>query len=157
VVIFINIFSDAEIMKPLAKIVASGTTHSSLMKQLSAQRALHEQLKLLLPPPLESQLKAAVLQNGNLTLFVTSPVWASRFRYLLPQLQGQLRQQGITVTKARTSILPNDSIKSFKTKKRNRPILSQTAGKQLREIATTINDRSLQEALERLSRHSEES
>jgi hypothetical protein len=144
-------------MKPVSKIVASDTTYNSLIKQLSAQRTLHQQIKQLLPSPLDSQLKAAVLQNGNLTLFVPSPVWASRFRYLLPQLKKQLQQHGFGVTKARTSILPNDSRKISKTKKRNRPMLSQAASQQLREIAITINDRSLQEALKRLSQHSEES
>jgi hypothetical protein len=142
-------------MKPLSKIVASGTTYSSLVKQLSAQRTLHQQIKQLLPSPLDSQLKAVVLQKGNLTLFVPSPVWASRFRYLLPQLQNQLQQRGVGVSKARTSILPNDSTQPNKIKMRNRPILSHAAGKQLREIAKTINDRSLREALERLSQHSD--
>jgi hypothetical protein len=144
-------------MRPVSKIVASGTTYNSLVKQLSAQRALYHQLKQLLPPPLDSQLKAAVLQNGNLTLFVPSPVWASRFRYLLPQLQNQLQQSGFRVAKARTSILPSDTSKPAKVNQRNRPILSQAASKQLRESAKTIKDRSLQDALVRLSRHAKES
>ncbi|MEW8415969.1 MAG: DciA family protein [Candidatus Thiodiazotropha endolucinida] len=115
---------------------------------MSAQRTLHQQLKQLLPAPLDSQLKAAVLQHGNLNLFVASPVWASRFRYLLPQL----RANGIDVKQVRTRILPNDSVKP-RQKKRDRIVLSQEAGEQLRQSAEAIEDPSLREALLRISRH----
>lgn len=135
-------------MEPVSTIVGSGTILSELGKQLSAQRTLHQQLKQLLPAPLDSQLKAAVLQHGNLNLFVASPVWASRFRYLLPQL----RANGIDVKQVRTRILPNDSVKP-RQKKRDRIVLSQEAGEQLRQSAEAIEDPSLREALLRISRH----
>ncbi|MEW8314462.1 MAG: DciA family protein [Candidatus Thiodiazotropha endolucinida] len=135
-------------MEPESTIVGSGTILRQLGKQLSAQRTLHQQLKQLLPAPLDSQLKAAVLQHGNLNLFVASPVWASRFRYLLPQL----RANGIDVKQVRTRILPNDSVKP-RQKKRDRIVLSQEAGEQLRQSAEAIEDPSLREALLRISRH----
>lgn len=139
-------------MEPVSTIVGSGTILSELGKQLSAQRTLHQQLKQLLPAPLDSQLKAAVLQHGNLNLFVASPVWASRFRYLLPQLRTQLRANGIDVKQVRTRILPSDSVKP-RQKKRDRIVLSQEAGEQLRQSAKAFEDPSLREALLRISRH----
>jgi hypothetical protein len=142
-------------MQSVSRIAASGTIFNRLKKQLSTHEALHQQLRQLLPPPLDSQLRAVALQQGNLTLFVPSPVWASRFRYLLPQLKKQLLNCGIQVTKIRTSIFPNESAKTAATKKRNRPILNQAASKQLRELAKTIDDPSLRDALNRLSRHTE--
>ncbi|MBT2968794.1 MAG: DUF721 domain-containing protein [Candidatus Thiodiazotropha sp. (ex Ctena orbiculata)] len=143
-------------MKWVSKIVASGAIHGKLGKQLASQRALHEQLKLLLPTPLDSQLKASVLQHGRLTLFVASPVWASRFRYLMPQLQRQLQQRGIRVAKVRTAILPDESKRAARIKEGDQPVLSQEVGRQMRQLAKTIEDPLLRDALLRLSRHSKQ-
>ncbi|MGD9168452.1 MAG: DciA family protein [Candidatus Thiodiazotropha sp.] len=144
-------------MESVSRIAASGSIFNRLKKQLSVHEALLQQLRQLLPPPLDSQLKTVALQHGNLTLFVPSPVWASRFRYLLPQLQNQLLISGIQVAKVRTSILPNESTKPLKTKMRSRPMINQAASKQMRELAKTINDPFLRDALIRLSQHTEHS
>jgi hypothetical protein len=143
-------------MQPVATIVDAGTSLSGLGKRLSAQKALHQQLKNLLPTPLNSQLKAAVLQNGNLSLFVPSPVWASRFRYILPQLQKELSTHGIHVNHLRTRILPSEAAKPKGVQQRRRISLSTEASKQLRESAAAIDDAALREALLRISRHGEE-
>lgn len=145
-------------MHPLSKLVSSGTSLNQLVKQLSAHEALVRQIRQLLPSPLDSQLMAVVLQQGNLTLFVSSPVWASRFRYLLPQLQKQLSSHGIPLARLRTHILPNADTKAVKTRQPDRrPMLSQSAAKHIRETAKAITDPSLKAALERLGRHTEQS
>ncbi|MEW8506290.1 MAG: DciA family protein [Candidatus Thiodiazotropha sp.] len=141
-------------MQWVSKIVTSASVYGKLGKRLSAQKAVHELLKQLLPTPLDSQLKATVLQHGRLTLFVASPVWASRFRYLLPQLQRQLQERGIQVEQARTAILPEEAKRTAPTKERGQPLLSQEAGRQMRQLANTIDDPPLRDAMLRLSRHS---
>jgi hypothetical protein len=144
-------------MDSLSEIVASGKTLNQLITQLSTQKVLLNQLRQLLPSPLDAQLKAAILQQGSLTLFVSSPVWASRLRYLLPQLQKQLNERDIHLKKVRTSILPNESTKPVKTKKPDPPTLSQSAAQHIRETAKTISDPSLKAALVRLGRHAKQS
>ncbi|MEW8299285.1 MAG: DciA family protein [Candidatus Thiodiazotropha sp.] len=143
-------------MEWASKIVASAASHGKLWQQLSSQRALHEQLKQLLPTPLDSQLKATVLQHGRLTLFVASPVWASRFRYLLPQLQRQLQQRGIRLDKVRTAILPDESKRTARSKKGAQAILGREAGRRMHQLAQTIDDPQLRDAMLRLSRHSKQ-
>ncbi|MCU7805497.1 MAG: DUF721 domain-containing protein [Candidatus Thiodiazotropha sp. (ex Lucinoma borealis)] len=127
-----------------------------LGKRLSAQKALYQQIKRYLPMPLDAQLKAAVLQDGTLSLFVISPVWASRFRYLLPQLQRQLRENGVTVDRLRTRILPSDTAKPIRTMQKQRIKLSRESSKQLRQAAASIDDQPLRDAILRLSQHSED-
>ncbi|MCU7858384.1 MAG: DUF721 domain-containing protein, partial [Candidatus Thiodiazotropha sp. (ex Lucinoma kastoroae)] len=109
-----------------------------------------------LPMPLDTQLKAAVLQDGTLSLFVISPVWASRFRYLLPQLQRQLRENGVTVDRLRTRILPSDTAKPIRAIQKQRIKLSRESSKQLRQAAASIDDQPLRDAILRLSQHSED-
>jgi hypothetical protein len=144
-------------MDPLSKIVSSTKPLSRLITQLSTQKALLNQIRPLLPSPLDTQLKAVFLHQGNLTLFVSSPVWASRLRYLLPQLQKQLNKRDILLNKVRVSILLNESTNPAKTIKSDPPMLSQSAAQQIRETAKTITDPSLRAALERLSRHAKQS
>ncbi|MEL0585083.1 MAG: DciA family protein [Candidatus Thiodiazotropha sp. (ex. Lucinoma kazani)] len=123
---------------------------------MSAQKALYQQIKRYLPMPLDAQLKAAVLQDGTLSLFVISPVWASRFRYLLPQLQRQLRENGVTVDRLRTRILPSDTAKPIRTMQKQQIKLSKESSKQLRQAAASIDDQPLRDAILRLSQHSED-
>ncbi|MCM8855172.1 MAG: DUF721 domain-containing protein [Candidatus Thiodiazotropha sp.] len=143
-------------MDRVSKIVANHVAPAKLGKRLSAQKALYQQIKRYLPMPLDAQLKAAVLQDGTLSLFVISPVWASRFRYLLPQLQRQLRENGVTVDLLRTRILPSDTAKPIRTMQKQRIKLSKESSKQLRQAAASIDDQPLRDAILRLSQHSED-
>ncbi|MCU7874253.1 MAG: DUF721 domain-containing protein [Candidatus Thiodiazotropha sp. (ex Lucinoma borealis)] len=143
-------------MDRVSKIVANHVAPAKLGKRLSAQKALYQQIKRYLPMPLDAQLKAAVLQDGTLSLFVISPVWASRFRYLLPQLQRQLRENGVTVDRLRTRILPSDTAKPIRTMQKQRIKLSKESSKQLRQAAASIDDQPLRDAILRLSQHSED-
>ncbi|MCU7893460.1 MAG: DUF721 domain-containing protein [Candidatus Thiodiazotropha sp. (ex Ustalcina ferruginea)] len=143
-------------MDRVSKIVANHVAPAMLGKRLSAQKALYQQIKRYLPMPLDTQLKAAVLQDGTLSLFVISPVWASRFRYLLPQLQRQLRENGVTVDRLRTRILPSDAAKPIRTMQKQRIKLSRESSKQLRQAAASIDDQPLRDAILRLSQHSED-
>ncbi|MCU7922769.1 MAG: DUF721 domain-containing protein [Candidatus Thiodiazotropha sp. (ex Dulcina madagascariensis)] len=140
-------------MDPVSKIVASHATPARLGKQLSAQKALFQRVRQYLPPPLDSQLKAAVMQEQTLSLFVSSPVWASRLRYLIPQLHRQLRESGLRVERLRTRILPDERAGAAKPTLKRRLKLSRESGELLRRTAASISDRQLRDAMLRLSSH----
>ncbi|MCU7904643.1 MAG: DUF721 domain-containing protein [Candidatus Thiodiazotropha sp. (ex Epidulcina cf. delphinae)] len=140
-------------MDPVTKILASHAAPARLGEKLSAQKALFQRVRQYLPPPLDSQLKAAVLQEQTLSLFVTSPVWASRLRYLIPQLQRQLRENGLSVDRLRTRILPGGAAEPAKPKLKRRLKLSRKSGDLLRQTAASIDDRQLRDAMLRLSSH----
>jgi hypothetical protein len=141
-------------MKSLRTIVYSTSTAAKLGKRAAENQALCERIKDYLPSPLDRQLLAAVLQAGTLSLFVPSPVWASRLRYAIPQLQRQLAQQGLAVEQIRTRILPEQTKRSSRQRRKS-PVLSQENSEILRYAAAAISDTELSEALLKLSRHGE--
>ena len=140
-------------MKSVRNIVGSNSTPAKLGKRLADYEALCTMVRSNLPAPLDQQLKATVLQAGVLSLFVSSPVWASRLRYAVPQLLEQLRQHGLGVERIRTRILLEAGKKPSSLKHKT-PSLSKHNGEILRQTAAAIRDPDLSEALLRLSRHS---
>jgi hypothetical protein len=139
-------------MISITKLLNAHGTLTQLNRQLAQHQRLTEQLRDLLPPPLNEQLLAAVLNGGRLTLLVPSPVWASRLRYLAPQLQRQLRQQGLLVEQLHPRIVPQQ-LEPRKRRQRKPPVLSQQNAKLLSQTAKTMEASPLREALLRLSRH----
>ncbi|MES9860943.1 MAG: DciA family protein [Candidatus Thiodiazotropha sp. LLP2] len=143
-------------MKSLRNIVDRSSTPAKLGRQLADYDALCKRVRSSLPPPLDQQLKATVLQAGTLSLFVSSPVWASRLRYATPQLIDQLKRQGLTVERVRTRVLPNQNTAPIRPKHKMRS-LSIENSEMLRQTAEAIIDPKLSEALLKLSRHGEKS
>ena len=70
--------------------------------EIRAQMALLQQVRAFLPGDLQERCRAARIRDQQLILHTESPVWATRLRYLTPQLLGLLRREhpgltGITV------------------------------------------------------------
>ncbi|MES9941116.1 MAG: DciA family protein [Candidatus Thiodiazotropha sp. 6PLUC2] len=141
-------------MKSLRNIVDRSSTPAKLGRKLADYDALCKRVRSNLPAPLDQQLKATVLQAGTLSLFVSSPVWASRLRYATPQLIAQLKREGLTIERVRTRILPNQSAAPSRPKQRMRCLSSENS-EMLRHTAASISDPKLSEALLKLSRHGE--
>jgi hypothetical protein len=139
-------------MKSVRNIVDSNTTPAKLGKKLADYRALCEMVRSTLSAPMDQQLKAAVLQSGVLSLFVSTPVWASRLRYTVPQLLEQLQQRGLGVDRIRIRILLEASKKPSSLKHKTLS-LSKHNGEILRHTAASIRDPDLSQALVKLSRH----
>jgi hypothetical protein len=139
-------------MISITKLLRAQGTLTRLNRQLAQHQRLTEQLRNLLPPPLNEQLLAAVLNGGRLTLLVPSPVWASRLRYLAPQLLRQLRQQGLLVEQLHPRIVPQQG-QLRSSGHRKSPVLSQQSARLLHQTAETMEAGPLREALLRLSRH----
>lgn len=145
-------FFYAECVKSIKRHIFSHGDGGLLGEQLERQNALKLQVRGCLTGPLEAQIQAAVMQESVLTLFVGSPVWASRLRYMAPDLQRQLRQRGVKVDQIRIRIIPEtrpDSRPGYPRPRR----LSEENSEILRQTARGIEDTPLKEALLRLSRH----
>ncbi|MGD8910295.1 MAG: DciA family protein [Chromatiales bacterium] len=139
-------------MNSITKILHTQGSLTQLNRQLAQQQRLAERVRDLLPPPLNEQLLAAVLNDRRLTLLVQSPVWASRLRYLAPQLLRQLRQQGLLVEQLHPRIVPAEG-KTRKSTPRKASVLSPQNAKLLRQTAEALEAGPLREALLKLSRH----
>ena len=138
-------------MQSVQKLLGRQGTLAQLRQQLKAQQNLTEEVRKLLPAPLNQQLQGAVLNARRLTLLVNSPVWASRLRYLAPQLQRQLRQSGLAVDQIVPRIVPERSKSPSGRYARARPLSTQNA-ELLRQTAESLEPGPLQEAMLRLSR-----
>ncbi len=140
-------------MKSIQKLISSQTNLASLGEQLSRQASLMQQVKSYLSPPLDTQIQAAVLKDQTLSLFVNSPAWASRLRYLAPQLIRQLKQSGMIVNAVRARIIPASG-SAAKGRQLHRPVLSEESAESLRRTAESLEAGALRESMLRLSRHS---
>lgn len=138
-------------MRSVQKVLARQGTLAQLRQQLKAQETLTEEVRKLLPAPLNQQLQGAVINARRLTLLVNSPVWASRLRYLAPQLQRQLHQNGLAVDQIVPRIVPERGKAPTRRHARARPLSAQNA-ELLRQTAESLEPGPLQEAMLRLSR-----
>jgi hypothetical protein len=152
VLLFMHFFKKN--MRSINKLIKSQHSLAQLNRQLAQQESLTHQVKALLPAPLDEQLLRAVINGRTLSLLVHSPVWASRLRYLAPQLLRQLRQQGLTLEQLRPRIVQEQGME--RRNRRHRPKnLSAENAKLLRQTADALDKGPLREALRRLSRHQE--
>jgi hypothetical protein len=139
-------------MKQIHKLMATPGSMARLKQELTRQKQLLEQVRACLPATLKPQLLAAVLTDKALTLWVNSPAWASRLRYLAPQLMRQLRQQGLAIEHLHPRIIPPRA--AMQPSRRRRVAgLSEKSAEILRQTAESLEAGPLREALRRLSRH----
>jgi hypothetical protein len=141
-------------MKRVKQYLASDSVLTSLKTQLAAQSALKERVQKLLPAPIDEQIENAVMHSRTLTLWVNSPVWASRLRYLAPQLLRQLKQGGFILDRIQPRIQVAETRRPLKRRTGRKIQLSHGSAEALRHTADSLQDRPLREALMRLSRHS---
>ncbi|MEJ2425934.1 MAG: DciA family protein [Candidatus Thiodiazotropha sp.] len=123
-----------------------------LGQRLAENAELLERVRSCLPPPLDQQVRAAVMHNGYLTLFTESPVWASRLRYIAPQLQRNLMGKGVPTTRVQVRIT-HESVAPKRVRVRRLEAMSEQSSESLRLTAESLSDRDLKQALLRLSRH----
>ena len=76
-----------------------------LEREIRARGALLDQIHRLLPADLALHCRAAQIREGQLVLHVDSPVWATRLRYLAPELLGLLRPDNAALTAVAVKVL----------------------------------------------------
>ncbi len=123
-----------------------------LGQRLAEYAGLLERVQESLASPINQQVKAAVMQNGRLTLFTESPAWASRLRYMAPQLQRTLASKGIPTDRIEVRISPGSTAARQKPG-RKAEAMSEHSSESLRLTAEALTDSDLKQALLRLSRH----
>jgi len=100
-----------------------------------------------LPDDLAGHCRQAALVGDELTLFVDSPVWVDRFRFLGAELIDALAASGIQVARYRVRVLPADPM-SPAAQPRARDASERTEGK----ARTAPSGSELSHALARLAR-----
>jgi hypothetical protein len=124
---------------------------NALLQEIRRREDVIALVRRLLPPAIAGHCRQATIDNGHLALFVDSPVWVDRLRFVSPQLIDALNTQGaVEVTDCRVRVLPESAGPSPSA---SSPAVgaSHESIACLQRAADDIADRSLSESLRRLA------
>jgi hypothetical protein len=119
-----------------------------LGKRVAEQQLLLDQVRLQLPPDLAAHCQAAVRNPGRLAVYADSPAWASRLRYLVPELAERF---GIPTGHIQVRVLAPPLRRHGDTPERKIKRLSERNRRMLIEVAEGCSDLELKAALRRLA------
>jgi hypothetical protein len=113
---------------------------------------LQNQLKALLPAPLDSHVAVASCRNGILTVHADSAAWAARLRFEVPAMLEKINEtaRDAHVQTIRVKVRPPESIREPDHQKLS---LSEDSARLLRDVAESISDPELRDSLLRIARH----
>lgn len=138
-------------MKHIAILLEHHRAWRHRLIQTRIEQARDDRLRAALPQPLRSHCSEARLEDGQLTLWVDSPAWATRARFLQPQLPPAGEE---SIARLRIRVRPPSVMARLETGIARRR-LSATAGAHLRAAAGGFEDLRLAAALRRLALHAE--
>jgi hypothetical protein len=136
---------------PLQSYLTRNSLTKTLMRKREQQLKLLRDVEQLLPDSLAGHCLAAAREQGRLVLFVDAPVWASRMRFLAPDIARQLQGKHGQMQGVKIRVLPTRQCAS-PPRKRPTARLSSSTRLLLVQVAAGIADPSLKSALERLAR-----
>jgi hypothetical protein len=138
---------------PLRRLFVSSDRLKDLLGRIRQNEAMTARVRALLPVDLAAHLVAALLQDGRLLLLASSPAWASRLRFSVPQLRHGLAK----IRDIRVAVLPETHAKPRRpqVKAWRTPTFSAEVAEQIRAVAATLTDPQLKSAMLRLAAHSE--
>ena len=134
--------------RPVRRLLKDKPTLRLLELEISARKALLNQVRRLLPENIARHIVAAQKREQDLILHTDSPVWATRLRYNGPQI--------ISLLKSADPSLRNVKVRVFvsrtPTRRRIVPVRhSDIAAAIIHDSAIDTKQPELREALERLS------
>jgi hypothetical protein len=134
--------------KSVRRLLKDKPTLKFLELEISAQKALLENVRRLLPGDLADHCVAAQKRDQQLILHTDSPVWATRLRYSSPQLLGLLQPSHSSLREVKIKlVLPRSVTRRRLPGARH----SNTAAAIIHDSAEDTKQPQLREALERLS------
>lgn len=91
-------------MFSLEQAVGAAPSLAALQERILASSHCLNQVRHLIPAPLQRQVQAGPIDNGEWCLLVGSAAASTKLRQLLPALQQELTQNGAQVTSIRLKI-----------------------------------------------------
>ena len=140
-------------MQRINKLMKHHSVLSGLSNTIAEQRGLLDQIRTYLPESVRPHCLGAVCKDSCLTLFVDSPVWSSRLRYLSKQLLDKLGSSSLRVESIKIRIMLQQTPLSARRKRRQPNRLSENEAHLLRNYADSCDDPALSAALLRLAKN----
>lgn len=138
-------------MRRINKLMKHHSALSRLSQTIKEQRDLLDQVKTNLPESVRPHCLGAVCTDRCLTLFVDSPAWSSRLRYLSNQLPDRLSSGSRRIESIKIRIMLQQPPLSSPGKRRQPNRLSENEAHLLRNYADSCEDPALSAALLRLA------
>ena len=113
---------------------------------------LLREIRSALPQPLDEHCLHASLDAGALTLLTDSPVWSSRLRFFVPDLERALAPRHGSIASCRVRIQPPAVVPSPAPGAPPKHKLSAGTTRHLMEAASGIEDAQIAAALRRLAK-----
>ncbi len=134
--------------RTLSNVVNDSEQLGHLARMLQQQQSLLDQIRQLLPKPLQQHCIHARISGARLVLHTDSPVWGTRLRFHAPQILQAARRQAPNLNKLDIRIFLPDSIRPDR-----KPLgsLPEKTAALLRQLADSIDDQAIRAALKRLS------
>lgn len=135
--------------RALGQLLVHGAA-ARLMERVQLLNSLTVQLRRCLDGELAAHVQVADLGAERLFLQADSAAWATRLRYLAPQLLHCLQQSGLgTLRQIEIRVAPRAETV---TPMRDTPVLSATSAAIIAHSAATLPDPALRAAFQRLAR-----
>lgn len=135
--------------KSVRHLLKDKPTLKRLELEISAQKALLGEVRRLLPGDLAPHCVAARAHQRQLVIYADSPAWATRLRFIAPQLPSLLRSHHPTLQEARVRLLISRGAPASRPRKARH---SDAAAYIIQQSALNTREPDLREALLRLGR-----
>lgn len=140
-----------------ARYLQGSGTLGNLLACIERNAELLRAVRRALPHPLDAHCLHAAIEDRTLTLVSDSPVWASRLRFLAPEVQRALNANQGRVASIRVRVQPVSNRDTRRSSAATRPALSGATIKHLLETAENVTDEGIAAALRRLAEAGTES
>lgn len=134
------------------QILGSSQHLKKVISESQYQDKILNTIRQLLQPQLAAHCISVHYSEQSLKLFTDSSVWSSKLRFQSKKLLKDLNQNGLPTHKIDVRVIPASSKPGPKQKKQAANQISSQTAKSVHQVAESINDNKLSEALKRLAK-----
>jgi len=135
----------------VAHVLEDGSQLGHLNRMLKQQRTLLEQIRKILPAPLNEHCRHARIDNERLVLHTDSPAWSTGLRFHAPRIIAGLKSRAPNLKKVDVRIILEQE---FRPAEGRRGSLPEKTAALIRELADGLEDAELRAAFKHLGRTS---
>lgn len=135
----------------IRRLLRSAAPAAALLDELERRERLLALIREQLPSDLSARCVQASLTAKELTLFVESPVWVDRLRFLAPQLVDALGRTGLRIERCHVRVQPHADAAGPPAARAPRHPSSPAAAAAVRQAGAALGPGPLSSALQRLA------
>lgn len=124
---------------------------AALLEEIERRERLLSTIRAAVPNALAQHCRQAALDAGRLTLFVDSPTWVDRLRFLSTQFVDALTASGVEVNTCRVRVTPDSGTNTAASPAAGARTASPAARACLEQAADALGDTELARSLRRLA------